>query len=242
MSRQTWLADVLHDGGCAVVEVDGWTTRGSSDFAPAGVVGHHTAGPAGGGDMPSLSVLIHGRPDLAGPLANVGLGRSGTYYVIAAGRANHAGAGGWRGLTGNASVLGIEAENDGYQPWPPAQLDAYWAGSAVLLGELGAAPAMWCRHHEWRAEKPDPHDLDGDWCRAQIAAASHPPPDPEEDDMTGPLTEAKAAADFVEQLYANIAHAAPDPAGFDYWLGLLLTGTPPAQVADAFAGAFVAGA
>ena len=115
MSRQGWIADALRDAGLAVVEVDGWRDRGSSDFWPGGVVGHQTAGPAGGGDMPSLNTLIYGRPDLAGPLGNVGLGRSGTYYVVAAGRANHAGKGGWRGLTGNSSVLGIEAENDGYQ-------------------------------------------------------------------------------------------------------------------------------
>lgn len=240
MGRQGWLADVLAAAGCAVVQVDGWQERGSTDFHPGGVVGHHTAGPAGGGDMPSLSVLIHGRPDLAGPLANVGLGRSGTYYVIAAGRANHAGAGGWQGLSGNASVLGIEAENDGFQPWPAAQLDAYWLGSAALLTHIGAGAIMWARHHEWRAEKPDPHDLDGGWCRTQIAVAMAPP-SPEDEEMPGPMAEAQAAADFVESLYANIAQRPPDPAGYDYWLGLLLTGTSPAVVADAFAGAFVAG-
>ena len=175
VARALWLADVLRAAGLAVVEVDGWQDRdaspdGTDTLAAGGVVGHHTAGPYGGGDMPSLAVLCNGRPDLAGPLANLGLGRSGTYYTVASGKANHAGNGGWAGLSGNSSVIGIEAENDGYQPWPDAQLDAYWRGSAAVLAHLGAGAGMWCRHHEWRAEKPDPHDLSGDYCRGQITA------------------------------------------------------------------------
>jgi hypothetical protein len=47
--------------------------------------------------MPSLRLLIKRRSDCPGPLCNVGLARSGAVYVIAAGRANHAGKGGWRG-------------------------------------------------------------------------------------------------------------------------------------------------
>lgn len=169
MARQTWLADAARRWGLAVVEVDGWQSRGSSDFNPRGCVAHHTAGPSGGGDMPSLNTLIHGRPDLAGPLCNYGLGRSGTVYVVAAGRANHAGSGGWRGLSGNSSVVGIEAENDGYQPWPAVQTDCYAVLCAAICDTLDIDPGMTCRHHEWRAEKPDPHDIDGDTGRATIA-------------------------------------------------------------------------
>jgi peptidoglycan hydrolase-like protein with peptidoglycan-binding domain len=60
--------------------------------------------------MPSLRVLIEGRSNLPGPLAQLGLGRDGTCYVIAAGRCNHAGAGLWQGVsTGNSSFIGTEA-------------------------------------------------------------------------------------------------------------------------------------
>jgi len=79
---------------------------------------HHTAGPLTG-IMPSLGVVTNGRPDLAGPLAQLCLGRDGTYFVVAAGRANHAGAGDWQGITsGNTNFIGIEAEITGKQPVP----------------------------------------------------------------------------------------------------------------------------
>lgn len=106
-----------------------------------GVMCHDTVG-ANTGNMPSLTVLINRRPDLPGPLAQLGLGRDGTFLVIAAGRANHAGAGKWQGLTdGNGTFIGIEAENTGrnkpgdpkHDPWPEVQLDAYRRGAAAIL-------------------------------------------------------------------------------------------------------------
>ena len=109
MTRILWLADAARATGYPVVETAGWRTRGSDRFDPRGVVWHHTAGRSTG-DMPSLDLLIRGRADLPGPLAHFGLGRSGTIYVVASGKANHAGYGGWNGYSGNASVLGIEAE------------------------------------------------------------------------------------------------------------------------------------
>ena len=60
-----------------------------------GILCHHTAG-AKTLNMPSLNTILQGRPDLPGPLAHLGLGRDGTYYVIAAGRCNHVGAGTWK--------------------------------------------------------------------------------------------------------------------------------------------------
>jgi len=78
-----------------------------------GVMCHHTAGPKNG-IMPSLGVVTDGRPGLAGPLSQLCLGRDGTYFVVAAGLAFHAGAGQWQGITsGNSSFIGIEAENTG---------------------------------------------------------------------------------------------------------------------------------
>ena len=119
MPRAPWLADALRAEGVKVVEEPGWRDRGSATFNPKGVICHHTAGPAKG-DAPSLGVCINGRPGLPGPLCQIVLARSGTAHVIASGRANHAGLGGWRGLEGNTSVFGIEAENTGLgEPWPP---------------------------------------------------------------------------------------------------------------------------
>src|SRR5690606_16095746 len=104
-------AVALRDWGLNVVEVNGWQTRGSSVFNPGGSVNHHTAG-SRHNSIPSLNILINGHGSLPGPLCNVAQSRSTQYnsgqafddvYVIAAGRANHAGLGGWSGLTGNSS-------------------------------------------------------------------------------------------------------------------------------------------
>jgi peptidoglycan hydrolase-like protein with peptidoglycan-binding domain len=105
----------------------------------------------------------------------VGLGRDGTFYVIAAGRANHAGAGGWRGITtGNGSFIGIEAENTGKAPdsWPSRQLDAYCRGAAAILEHIGATEEMCCGHKEYArppGRKGDPHTLVMSEFRANVA-------------------------------------------------------------------------
>ena len=158
MSYQTGIADKLRSYGLNVVEVAGWQTRGSSYFNPRGVVMHHTA-VGGAADMPTLNALINGRrsPYLPGPLCNVGLSRSGVVYVIAAGRANHAGTGGYNGMSGNSSVFGIEAENNGVgEPWGYAQLDAYWKVNAALLDVVGSTTKNLCGHKEWTSRKIDP--------------------------------------------------------------------------------------
>ena len=90
---------------------------------------------------PALGTVINGRPDLNGPLCNVLLARNGDCYIIAAGTANHAGTGGWRGLSGNSSVLGIEAENNGVgEPWPAHQIDAYVRLCAAMCDGGGFTP------------------------------------------------------------------------------------------------------
>ena len=92
----TWLADVLRAAGLNVAEQPGWKERGRGDVGEIkGVICHHTAGPPTG-NMPCLDVVTNGRTGanaLAGPLSQLCLGRDGTFYVVAAGRANHAGAG-----------------------------------------------------------------------------------------------------------------------------------------------------
>lgn len=157
-----WMPEVLRSAGLKVAETEGWTTRGVGDMKDVrGVMLHHTATGAEG-NMPSLALLKSGRRDLRGPLAQLGLGRDGTFYVIAAGRANHAGAGLWQGVqSGNSSFIGIEAENAGRASdvWPDVQMDAYRRGVAALLGHIRAMPIMCCAHREYalpQGRKPDP--------------------------------------------------------------------------------------
>lgn len=170
----TWLPAVLVQAGLKVAEQPGWVNRGLGSMAGArGVMCHHTAGSANG-NMPSLTVITHGRPGLPGPLSQLGLGRDGTWYIVAAGRANHAGRGEWRGITaGNSTFIGVEAENTGTEPWPAIQLDAYRRGCAAMLKHLGASADMCVGHKEWalpKGRKPDPHSIDMDAFRAEVAA------------------------------------------------------------------------
>src|SRR2546421_5591871 len=108
----TWLPEVLENAGLKVAEQPGWRTRGHGDVGEIkGVICHHTAGPKNG-NMPSLGIVTNGRPDLPGPLAQLCLARDGTFIVVAAGRAFHAGPGEWQGeKNGNSNFIGIEAEN-----------------------------------------------------------------------------------------------------------------------------------
>lgn len=177
----TWLPSVLKAAGLKVAEQPGWLDRGRGEMGRVrGVMCHHTVGPRTG-NMPSLGGLTRGVRQksgklLPGPLAQLGLGRDGTYYVIAAGRANHAGEGLWQGITsGNSSFIGIEAENAGVvaDVWPEVQLDAYVRGCAAILKHVGAPAIMCCGHKEYRLPKGtkiDPHSIDMNDFRAKVAA------------------------------------------------------------------------
>jgi peptidoglycan hydrolase-like protein with peptidoglycan-binding domain len=172
----TWLLQVLQDAGLKVAPVDGWEDRGNGDVrTTVGVICHHSAGPRNG-NMPSLNTLLEGRSDLPGPLAQLGLGRDGTFYVIAAGRCNHAGQGSWQGVTtGNSSFIGIEAENTGLSdntPWPDVQMDAYRRGVAAILKRIGKTADFCAGHKEYAlpAGRKDDPDFDMVAFRSGVAA------------------------------------------------------------------------
>lgn len=180
-----WLADVLKAAGLKVAEEDGWQQRGRGEIGQiTGVMCHHTATDSGG-NMPTLKLLINGRSDLRGPLAQLGLGRDGTYFVIAAGRANHAGKGKFKGVEdrGNQTFIGIEAENTGLptDPWPDAQLEAYRHGVAAILKHIGHGVDSCIGHKEYApGRKPDP-SFDMDAFRLSVGAiisGTTPPPTP----------------------------------------------------------------
>lgn len=158
----TWLPKALLDAGLKVAEVPGWEDRGRAEMGLVmGVICHHTAGPLKG-NMPTLRTLVEGRDDLAGPLSQLGLGRDGTFYVVAAGRCNHAGAGSWRGITtGNSSFIGIEAENTGTgERWPDVQMDAYRRGVAAILNATHRPVDFCVGHKEWAPGRKDDPDFD----------------------------------------------------------------------------------
>jgi hypothetical protein len=182
VSFDTGIADRLRAAGLRVIEMAGWQTYGSSSFSPGGSVNHHTAGPSSG-STPSLLTCQEGRPDLAGPLCNVYQSREpdeDIAYVIAAGRANHAGEGGWRGLSGNASVYGLEVEHTGTSSVPAARLEvAARIHAAMFEGD----PSMVCQHSEWTSRKIDfATNITGDGFRDMVANAGKPAPAPIGDD------------------------------------------------------------
>jgi hypothetical protein len=163
----TNLADILRNAKLSVIEVDGWRTRGHGIMSSVkSIICHHTAGPATG-NFPSLAVVRDGRSDLRGPLSQLGLGRNGTWYVIAAGLSYHAGVVIDSSLYSNANSVGIEAEstgspstNTGHAHWPEVQYQSYVKGVKALQAAY-AVPTARVRGHKEVASplgrKPDPN-------------------------------------------------------------------------------------
>lgn len=187
----TDLADACRASGLPVHEVPGWRTRGHGPMgAVRGATCHWTATGAGvrpAEDYPSLGIVRDGRPDLRGLLSPLGLGRSGTVYVIGAGLAYHAGPGYWPGVgsNGNANSIGIECEGAG--AWTAAQLEAYPRLCAALARHYGFPVARVHGHHEWApGRKIDIHTWPGGMAafRATVQQRlSNPNPVQEDDDM-----------------------------------------------------------
>jgi len=133
-----WLHDMdqaLAAHGIPYVEEPNWRTTGrpASDFQfnPQGVLCHHTASPAGTSDRTDINVIQAGNSSAPGPISQLYIGRSGTLYLIAAGRANHGGKGirpGWDSSCQdmNELLLGIEGGNNGVgEHWSDAQTTIY---------------------------------------------------------------------------------------------------------------------
>lgn len=83
-------AALLRSWGVPVVEIQGWQGRRARtdiEFAPAGVINHHTGAWTTTDDL----LFISGRTGLPGPLCHWTIYRDGTIVLGAAGYANHAG-------------------------------------------------------------------------------------------------------------------------------------------------------
>lgn len=176
-----------------VVEVDGWRTRGRAwPKRPTLAIGHHTANPNMGW-APSLGICTNGRggPNpVPGPLCNGLLSRirSGRYtvFVVAAGVANHAGKGGYAGLTGNSSAWGLEIENNGTtEAW--TELDEQVA-ACVLAAMLDGSGHIALEHKDWApGRKSDRHHIDGN--RTRHLVEHYLTANPLQEDFMAALTE-----------------------------------------------------
>lgn len=160
------MANVLRAAGLKVVEVGGWKSHNHGSMrAVRSIIAHHTAG-AATGNYPSLNVVRNGRPRLEGPLAQLGLGRDGTVYVISNGVSWHAGPTINDSVYGNYYAIGIEAENTGVgQAWPAVQVDAYARMIAALCRHYKVPVSAVKGHKEIcypAGRKIDPHGLPGD--------------------------------------------------------------------------------
>ena len=173
------LATVCRASGLPVEEVDGWKTRGHGSFESLeAIVAHHTGTPRTvPGDYPTLKTVRDGRPGLDGPLSQLGLGRSGKVYVIAAGVAWHAGVV-FEEWQNNWHSLGIEAEHDGVSAWPAVQYAAYVRLCWTLADAYDVPVSRVVGHKEIAkplGRKPDP-TFSMPQFRADVAP-------PKEDDM-----------------------------------------------------------
>lgn len=174
MPDLTFMPDVLRDAGLPVRVVPGWESRGHGAMNTVlGVLVHHTAG-AATGLFPSERVVVEGRSGLAGPLCNLGLDRAGTWIVVAAGQAWHAGTGSapWCPANqGNSRLIGVEAESVGTRDdWTAAQRESYPRGVAALLRHLGLPASRVIGHKEWApGRKIDPAFWDMNAFRADTA-------------------------------------------------------------------------
>jgi len=149
----TWLLPVLRDVGLDVKTVSGWESRGrpasTGSFNPRGYLAHHT-GAKSTVAHPSLGLLVRGRSDLPGPLAQISTARTGVIWLVAAGRCNHAGVAKKSGPVpagdGNSQLIGNEVETSGFQEMPDVQRDAMILAGAAILRYLDQ-PSTWARLH-----------------------------------------------------------------------------------------------
>jgi hypothetical protein len=222
-----WLTDLdaaLANAGVPFIEVPAspsdatgaasWRTRGrpvgtGDGFNPDGIVCHHTASPAGTPPSTDLRVILSGNSEAPGPIAQLYLGRDVQCYLVAAGRANHAGSGMRPGLDFtctdmNARNVGIEVGNNGVgEVWSDPLCELYanvvaalcewygWPTSSVYLHNTVGPPSGGCN------SKIDPA---GSWTRQRNLTTQTwdlgtwrgfvdehrggaPPPDPGGDDV-----------------------------------------------------------
>lgn len=159
--RNLTMPDDFRNFGLAVIEDSNWQGRGNPyPRAPRGSVNHHTACAFCGEPDPSKckhlypsgAILINGISGrIPGPLANAGQQRNDVVHVIASGKSNNAGEGGFRGLDTNYDVHGLEIEYSGQaaEAFPFVRFDTSARVHAAWGWRLGYDAGMVCQHFEW---------------------------------------------------------------------------------------------
>ena len=205
----TDLAAACRKSGLPVVEVPGWKTRGHGGMKGVNsVLVHYTAtSNRAKGNYPTLNVIIKGHGSLQGPLSQLGLGRDGTVYVIAAGRCYHAGQTASPGIQGNSYSIGIEAEHSGTGSWPREQYEAYVKLVAALCRHYKLPASRVYGHKEAavpRGRKGDPNFSMDDFRKAVSRALSGSAPTP----STSPSKPSTNAATVANRVSAAVKAAA----------------------------------
>jgi hypothetical protein len=182
-------------------EITGWDklTSGRDDetgkpFGPVfGCITHHTGDDAP--DSADRQIIINGRSDLPGPLAQFGLNDDGVVDLITFLRANHAGGGdpevleavinesygnyppktqyheGSPGATdGNDCFYGVETYYSGSHPMTSAQYESLTKLWAAICDHYGWSAKSVIGHKEWSNWKIDPGKVDMNELRGDIQA------------------------------------------------------------------------
>ncbi|MFE1329768.1 peptidoglycan-binding protein [Streptomyces microflavus] len=191
------LLRALRDEGLHVVEHRSWRTNNRNHKGPwgptHGVMIHHTVS---AGSASSVELCYNGHSALPGPLCHGVIDKAGTVYLVANGRANHAGLGDGDVLNavvmetplpadneadtdGNRYFYGFEAVNlgDGKDPWPAAQLLAIERAAAAVCRAHNWSQRSVIGHLEWQPGKVDPRGFTMTSMRTRIGARLDRDPD-----------------------------------------------------------------
>lgn len=162
----------VKNAGVKYVVVKGAENRGHGALGTVqSIMVHHTAG-GPKGDHPSLGVVTNGRKGLPGPLSQLFLSRNGTVYIVAGGRAYHAGKVSAARYS-NSYSIGIEAEATGVDKWPDEQIEAYAKLCKALIQEFRLPVSRVVGHKEAavpRGRKIDPN-FNMDEFRAKVSGS-----------------------------------------------------------------------
>lgn len=174
----------LRARGLTVREVAGWERRGNEfPTRPDGALRHWDA-VASKAPTAGLHIITNGRSDLPGPLAQVYQSRHkdanglDIVYVVASGKANHAGVGEWNGISGNYNLLGLEIAWSGPSEAFPAKrkLTSELVMRALLDCCAGTNTNDVAEHREYarpRGRKIDTN-LDGNELRRRMVELNKP--------------------------------------------------------------------
>jgi N-acetyl-anhydromuramyl-L-alanine amidase AmpD len=190
IKKNPYIAEWLRAKGLKVVEYPGWEERSrpasTGSFNPQGIMIHHDASPKGPSPALPRYCAEVGSPTNPPPVCHLWVAYDGTWHVLAAGRANHAGLGGGADAapsarwiprnSGNAYTYGIEVDHTTGEIWPRAQYESLVKGVAALVQLMGQGSAERVTSHKEYApgRKIDPHGINMDVFRSQVQRALTP--------------------------------------------------------------------